>query len=195
MKLTSIALLVLMPLAASAGAEKGKTVGNPGAPITIELYSDFQCPSCKALHDQVMPQLMQQFVGTGKVYLIEHDFPLTMHAHSRTAANYATAAAHIGKYQAVADALFRDQAGWATTGKVWESVATALTPAEQKKVEALAKDPAVLAEVQKDVDLANANRISQTPTMIVKVGAKSYPVAGMISYNILKSFLDDQLKK
>jgi len=195
MKFFALALLALMPsLAAAFDVDKAKTVGNAGAPVTIELYSDFQCPNCKMLHDQIIPQLLQEYVGTGKVYLVAHEFPLSMHAHSREAANYATAAAQVGKYQAVADALFRDQAAWSVTGKVWDTVATALTPAEQKKVQTLVKDPAVLAAVQKDVDMANANRIMQTPTMIVKAGNKSYPIGGTVAYSILKSFLDDRLK-
>ncbi|HEY1336133.1 MAG TPA: thioredoxin domain-containing protein [Bryobacteraceae bacterium] len=196
MKLFVFAAAALLPVAAaSLDTDKGKTVGNAGAPLTIELFSDFQCPSCKALHDQIMPQLMQEYVATGKVYLIEHDFPLQMHNHSREAAYYATAAAKLGKYQQVGDALFRDQAGWSVTGKVWETVATALTPAEQKKVQTMAKDPAIMAEVQKDVDMGNSYRVNQTPTMIIRQGMRIFPVAGSVNYSILKSFLDDRLKQ
>jgi protein-disulfide isomerase len=196
MKLFTLAAVALLPaVAASLETDKGKTMGVPTAPLTIELFSDFQCPACKLLHDQTMPQLIQEFVVTGKVYLIEHDFPLTMHNHSREAANYATAAARVGKYMQVGDALFRDQTAWSTTGKVWETVATALSPTEQKKVQALVGDPGVLADVQKDVELGQRNNINQTPTLIVRQGIRSFPIAGPVAYSLLKSFLDDRLKK
>ena len=61
---------------------------------------------------------------------------------------YAAAAARVGKYQQVADALFQTQSSWALTGKVWEAVAPALTPGGAEKVQALMNDPTVAAEVQ-----------------------------------------------
>jgi protein-disulfide isomerase len=46
-------------------------------------------------------------------------------------------------------------------------VATVLTPAEQVKVQALSKDPAIPAEVQRDVDAAVQAKVSSTPTFII----------------------------
>jgi len=43
---------------------------------------------------------------------VSREFPLRMHQYSREAANYATAAARLGKYQQVADALFLNQLVW-----------------------------------------------------------------------------------
>jgi phage terminase large subunit len=117
-----------------------------------------------------------------------------MHQYSREAANYATAAARLGKYQQVADALFLAQSTWELNGKVWDTVANVLTPAEAKKAQALVKDPAVLSEVQHDVDLGVAAAINQTPTMIVSRGAKRYPLAGTVNYTLLRSLLDGLLK-
>ena len=133
--------------------EKAKTLGNPWAPVCMEVFSDFECPGCKAFHETVLPLLVRDYVNTGKVYVINHEFPLPMHPYSREAANDATAAAQVGKYQQVADALFANQASWHTSGKVWDTVAGVLTAAEQKKVKELAMAPATLAQVQQDIDL------------------------------------------
>ena len=64
----------------------------------------------------------------------------------------------MGKYEQVADALFQNQPNWSNDGKVFETVASALTPAEQKKVQALAKDPGVLTEVDQEVQEGQAER-------------------------------------
>ena len=84
------------PQNAAAG---GKALGNPQAPIRIDLYSDYQCPGCKWLHENTIRPLIQEYVNPGKVYLVQREFPLAMHAHAKEAACYACAAEKIGKYQ------------------------------------------------------------------------------------------------
>src|SRR5215471_12810866 len=198
MKVVALALAALLPcLAAGPDVNKGKVLGNPSAPITLELYSDFMCPHCKHLHEDILPAILLDFVKTGKAYLVFREFPLNIpqHVYARPAANYAVAAARVGKYQAVSDALFKGQQQWGMTGKVWDAVATALTPDEQKKVQALASDPSVLAEVQKDVDLGMRSQINQTPTIVVTYKLKQQPWSYWEDYNLFKGYLDGLLKK
>jgi protein-disulfide isomerase len=146
------------------------------------------------LHMQVLPQLMRDFVVPGKAYLVYKEFPLNQHSHAKEAATYAVAAARVGKYEQVADALFLNQPSWANDGKVFETVATALTPAEQKKVQTLVKDPAVLNEVAQDVQEGMDEHVNETPTLLVIRGAKKYPIAGAGNYNLLRSLLNDLVK-
>jgi protein-disulfide isomerase len=198
MKLFALALVAALPaLAASLDSDKSKIVGNPNAPVTIEIYSDFECPMCRTFHIETLPQLVKNYALPGKVCIISREFPLNIpeHKYSREAANYATAAARVGQYQAVADVLFKTQASWAASGKVWQAVASVLTAADQKKVQALAKDPGVASGVQADVARGQAAGINQTPTAIVKRGSKQYPLSGYaLKYDLLKTFLDDLLK-
>src|SRR4051794_37188014 len=149
-----LAAMALPLLAAPPEAGKGKSIGNPSAPIVMELYSDFMCPHCKHLHEDILPSIITDFVNSGKVYLIFREYPLAIpqHVYSRPAANYATAAARVNKYQAVSDILFKEQNSWGMSGKVWETVAKVLSADEQKQVQKLASDPAVLAEVQRDYE-------------------------------------------
>src|ERR1035438_8030725 len=144
MKILALTVAALLPcLAAGPDPEKGRTMGTPSAPMLFEIYSDFSCPACKHLHEDVLPAIVVDYVNTGKAYVVFREFPLNIpaHVHSRLAAALAVAAARIGKYQTVSDALFRNQQVWSLNGKVWETVAGVLTPEEQKKVQALANDP------------------------------------------------------
>jgi protein-disulfide isomerase len=196
MKPVALALVLLLPcLALGPDIDRAKAAGNPSAPLRLDLYSDFQCPTCKMVHETFLPAIVRDYVATGKAYLVSHEFPLAMHAYSRQAANYATAAARIGKYQQVSDALFQNQGSWSVTGKVWEVVAAVLIPADQKKVQALAKDPAILAEVQHDVDAGTAAHVDRTPTVIVARGMKQTPWAYWTDYNLFKGYLDEMLAK
>lgn len=200
MKLHLLALALLAPCFAATmgGLNKDKVLGNPNAPLQLELYSDFSCPACKNFHEHVLPELMREYVVPGKVSIISREFPLNIPAHrySREAANLATAASRIGKYSQVSDALFLNQASWGASGKVWDVVANVLKPAEQTKVAALAKDPAVAAEVQADVDAGNMVRVGQTPTLIIRKGMRQFPFPGpgTDNYSLLKTLLDGLLK-
>jgi protein-disulfide isomerase len=198
MKLIAVVLAAVLPvLAAGPEVDKAKSMGSPTAPITLEVFASFDCPHCRALHEQTIPLLVRDYVVPGKVFLVYREFPLSgqYHPYALLAAQYAVAAGRIGKYQQVSQALFANQGTWAMNGKVWDTVASALTPAEQKKVEALVKDPGVIAEVQREYDEGVAAGINATPTMIVTHGAKRYPIpAQELEYSLLKSLLDGFLK-
>ncbi len=198
MKILALALAALLPcLAAGPDVDKGRSMGDPAAPVLLELYSDFACPACKHLHEAILPSIIRDFVATGKAYLVFREFPLNIpdHVNARPAAAVAVASARIGKYQTVSDALFRNQLGWKASGKIWESVAGALTPEEQKKVQALAKDPAVLADVQRDVDRGAKVPINQTPTLLITYKLKQQPWANFSDYSLFRGYIDGLLKK
>jgi protein-disulfide isomerase len=196
MKPVALALVLLLPcLAIGPDIDRAKALGSPSAPVRLDLYSDFQCPHCKMLHETILPAIVRDYVTTGKAYFVSHEFPLNGHTYAREAANYATAAARIGKYQLVGDAIFQNQNSWGMTGKVWDVVAAVLSPADQKKVQALAKDPSVLAEVQRDVDAGTAAHVNQTPTMIITRGMKQTPWAYWTDYNLFKGYLDEMLAR
>jgi protein-disulfide isomerase len=189
--------LLLAGLAVSTAAppavSPAKTLGNAGAPIRIEVFSDFQCPSCKALYEDSLKPLMADYVSKGKVFLVHRDFPLQAHPHARQAAAYANAAARVNKYELVTAELFRQQTTWAANGKVDTVVAGILNPEDMKKVRALITDKSILAETEADIALGTQARVNQTPTMIVTHKGRSAPVAGFITYPILRRYLDQLL--
>ena len=195
MKMFAVALALMVPCLA-AGPE-GKSVGNPAAPLRMDLYDDFTCPHCKMLHEQLLPRIMADYVTPGKAYLVFHEFTLTGpgHEHSKTASMYAAAAARVGKYPQVCDALFLTQSSWAMSGKVWEAVSPALNAAEQKKVQALMNDPAIAAEVQHDLDLGTAAHVDRTPTLVLTRKGKQTPWSSWNDYSLFKSMVDLLLSK
>ena len=181
-------------LASVPDVDPHEALGSKNAPIVMEVFSDFQCPACKSLYDSTNRQLMDNYVNTGKVYLIHRDFPLPMHAHSKVAAQYSRAAAQIGRLEAVEEVLFQNQEKWEASGDVDGTVAKALSPAEMTKVRALVKSGAVDAFITKDQAIGNNTyRVSQTPTTIFHANGQTFPYAGVMSWDILKQFLDQLL--
>jgi len=161
----------------------------------MEIFSDFQCPACKTLFLTTNRQLMDNYVSSGKVYVVHRDFPLAMHAHSRDAARYARAAATLGKVEPVEQALFQNQEKWEQTGDVDGTVAAVLPAAEMNKVRALVKGGTLDALIDKDYSLGQTYHVTQTPTTVFHSKGQTYPYAGVMSYDILKQFLEQLLSQ
>ena len=45
-----------------------KSLGNRNAPITVEVFSDYQCPSCGNFYENTLKYMIQDMVASGQVY-------------------------------------------------------------------------------------------------------------------------------
>jgi protein-disulfide isomerase len=192
--LLALALVVKASQSSVPDIDPHEAFGSKNAPIVMEVFSDFQCPACKTLFMTTNRQVMENYVSTGKVYLIHRDFPLPMHAHSQVAAQYSRAAAQIGKFEPVEQVLFENQEKWEQTGDVDGTVAAVLTPAEMTKIRALVKGGTLNPPIQKDVALGKLYNVNQTPTTVFHAKGQTFPYAGVMSYEILRNFLDQLAK-
>jgi protein-disulfide isomerase len=85
--------------------------GNQQAPVTLEEFGDFECPTCKDFAT-FLDQVIKEYAP--RVRLIFRNFPLAMHAHARDAALAAEAAGLQGHYWEMHDILYREQAVWSS---------------------------------------------------------------------------------
>jgi protein-disulfide isomerase len=172
-----------------------KAFGSKSAPIAMEVFSDFQCPACKQLYKTTNQLLTDNYANTNKVYLVHRDFPLPGHAYSRIAARYARAAAQLGKVEPAEQALFNNQEKWEQSGDVDGTMAAAFSAADMTKIRAQAKGNALDAVIDKDVALGKIYNVNQTPTTIIHFKGQTYPVVGIVSYDVLRQFLDQLLSQ
>jgi protein-disulfide isomerase len=186
-------LLAMSGLAADVPAFR--VSGSPNAPITMEVYTDFQCPHCREFYMDVLPQLTKEFIDTGKVRLIHRDFRLSQFQYSKTAARYANAAGEIGKYDVVSKQLFETQPDWWQNGNVDGNVAKVLTPAEMEKVRAKVKDDAHLEDqtVKDEAMAREVDHLSATPTIVIVSKGKRETFTGPASFTLLKAYLNEKL--
>lgn len=49
-------------------------IGNANAPVTIFEWADYQCPACKSFEFNALPQIIKNYVDTGKVKIVFLDF-------------------------------------------------------------------------------------------------------------------------
>jgi protein-disulfide isomerase len=87
--------------------------GSADAPVTIVIFSDFQCPACGTHATEVQATLDEQFVESGQVRFVFKNFPLQMHPNAPAAAAAGQCAADQGLFWEMHDALFAGQSAWA----------------------------------------------------------------------------------
>jgi len=61
-------------IAVSTGDSPVKGASN--APVTVIEFSDFQCPFCGQFYTQTLPQVMQNYIDSGKIKLVFKNMPL-----------------------------------------------------------------------------------------------------------------------
>lgn len=89
--------------------EDGRAMGDPNAPVTIEVYEDFQCIHCKNFSEQTEPQIVDTYVSTGDVYYIFRHFPILGRPprnESQQAANASMCAAEQDQFWHYHDTIF-----------------------------------------------------------------------------------------
>jgi len=181
-----------------ASVTYAKSLGSSSAPVRIEVFSDYQCPQCRSFYLNTLRPVIDNYVSTGKVYLIHRDFPLSMHAYSRDAARWATAAAVVGDFETVDQALYANQDKWEANGQIEPVVAAVLSPADMKKVKSLFTQdaPELDAVVETDYNLGRAENIDSTPSIFVTAHGETHELPpGGVSYPLMKQYLDYLLEQ
>ncbi|HXO44242.1 MAG TPA: thioredoxin domain-containing protein [Candidatus Cybelea sp.] len=196
-----------------------KAYGSSNAPITMEVFSDYECPSCRNLFEGTLRQMIPDYVASGKVYLVHRDFPLPMHKYGYQAARWLNAAARVGEFQAVEGALYDNQNAWAMDGNIEKYVSGAMSAADFKRVQSQMQgcgypgDPAVKpaafalgaqtaqtcaldAYIDQDRALGNKIPVQATPTYVITYKGNRLPAgSGIVSWPILKQFFDSLLSQ
>jgi protein-disulfide isomerase len=54
---------------------EGTAMGNPDAPVRIDVFEDFQCPACKVYSENIEIFVMKELVETGIVYYVFRNYP------------------------------------------------------------------------------------------------------------------------
>ncbi|SPE40946.1 DSBA oxidoreductase [Candidatus Sulfopaludibacter sp. SbA3] len=183
-----------VPPKPAAPAVNFKETGFPTAPIVCEVYTDYECPHCALLYQEIIPLLMDQYVRTGKVKLLHRDFPLPQHPYARLAARYANAAGAIGQYDAAVNQIFQTQNIWRADGSVDAQLAQALSPEALQKIRDLvAHDPHLDDTVAEDVKMGTSDNIRSTPTLVIVANGKRQAIGGVPQFDMLQTYLDQLL--
>ena len=156
--------------------------GQLDAPVTLEAFSDFQCPYCGQFSEETLPALLAGQVANGEAVFIFYDFPLSsIHLQAAAAANAARCAGEEGAaaYWAMHDRLFADIDAWANDGAadVFRAYAADLALDEHAFDACLAEDRYADA-IAADQELGLSRGVDSTPSFFVngRLIAGAYPL-------------------
>ena len=166
-------------------ADDDPSQGPASAPVTVVMFSDFQCSACSATH----PLLKEAIAAyPGKVRLVVRDFPLeSIHKDSLAAARAAAAANAQGKFFEYIEILYKNQAAQDEASLKKYASDLGLN-ASQFDIDF--KSDKALAEIKKDIADGEAVGINGTPTIFVN-GRR----VGDLSVDAFKRAIDRALAK
>ena len=153
----------------------GRSIGKADAPVTLDVWSDFQCPACGELARTVEPLLVGRYVTPGTLRIVYHDAAFqgakssSSYDESVEAAAGARCAADQGRYWPFQDWTFANQAGenkGAFAAGRLKAIATAagLDLAAWDSCLATGQQQAA---VRSETKQAVASGVGSTPTMIL----------------------------
>ncbi len=145
------------------------TLGDPNAPVKITEYADFQCPYCMHYWQQTEPQIIEQYVKTGKVFYEYRSVGAFLGAESGAAAEAAYCAGDQGKFWEYHDTLFSHWTG-ENVGDFSEhnlQQYAASTGLDQQAFNDCLSSGKYAARVQQDVKDARAAGVSATPSFLI----------------------------
>lgn len=160
----------------------GLSVGDPNAPVTIDVFEDFQCPACQFFTESIEPLVIENLVATGKARYVFHNYSFLdgngagNNGESDKAANASMCANEQGKFWEMHNILYANWNGenqGAFSDRRLQAMAESLgldmdafnTCFDANKYE---------AEIQADFDLGEEMGVTGTPTVFVngaRVGA------------------------
>lgn len=150
------------PLVEQVSADDDPAVGPTDAPVTVIMFSDFQCSACAATHP-VVKKVIAEFEG--KVRFVVRDFPLeSLHENAFAAARAAAAANAQGKFFELIEILYKNQEALDPASLKKYVAEIGLNPAQ---FEIDFNSPKVVEEIRKDMADGDALAISSTPTIFV----------------------------
>lgn len=157
----------------------GYVLGRADAPVTIDLYEDFQCPACRTWGEGVFPRLAANELANGTARLVFHPMAF-LGPESTTAANAAWAAGQQGRFWDMWATIYANQ-GRENSGALGNERLVAM--AERLGLD-LVKFGADMDSAAADADLsagigeASAAGVSSTPTLVIAgqayVGVQPY---------------------
>jgi len=71
----SIGGIVTPSAAVDYSQADGVSLGDPNAPVTVDVFEDLQCPACQFFTESVEPLIVQYLVTPGKVRYVFHNYP------------------------------------------------------------------------------------------------------------------------
>jgi len=171
-------------------------LGDPNAPVTVVEFGDFKCPACKAWSENFYPQLVKDYVETGKVKFAY----INVLFHGEESKLGSLAAESVFKqnpesYWTFNKEMFKAQpaenhdALWITNEKIIE-IASSIPNIDVEQLEEDINNQTTVEAVNKDTQLVEEFKVELTPSIMINGTMVEDP----FDYEQIKQLIDQALE-
>lgn len=167
--------------------------GDKNAKVTLYEYSSFGCTHCADFHMEVLPEIVKEYVDTGKIKVSFVPFPLDK--NSMDAALLAECV-DADKYFAFVDVLFKKQRDWGLAfnpQKVLFQYASMSGLAKDKAEACLRNDITAAMILQNRKEALEKLGLQGTPTFFIVSDKKIDTIFGIKSLEDFKKIIEQHL--
>ena len=164
-------------------------IGDRNAPVRIVEYASLSCPHCATMHLEILPGIKQNYVDTGKAYIVFRHFPLNAPA---LRASMAVDCAAPAQQAAMLNQFFSTQKEWAFDNNYLANISKI---AETHGLDAAATE-ACFANVEKENAVLQSRQVGaalgvqSTPTLFVNDSRLDGAVSAEIITTSIESILN-----
>jgi len=165
-----LGVALALPLVAGesvAGEVAERSIGDADAPVTIIEYSSLTCPHCASFHNEVLPDLKERYIDTGKVRMVFRDFPLNEPAVDAAVLAHCAGDA---RYAGFLDVLFQTQPNWSSAPNPRDALKQLgkLGGLADSEIDACFADEAMQnAVLESRLNGSNEHQVQSTPTFVI----------------------------
>jgi protein-disulfide isomerase len=170
----------------------GRAIGAADAPVTLDVWADFQCPGCGIFTRATEARIVRDYVASGKLRLVFHDCAF-LGQESIDAAVAARAADAQGSFWPYHDWLFANQGG-ENDGGFRRDVLVAIAKQvglDISAFEAALDDSGLAAAVQAETASGAKVPVNATPTLVIG----DQVIEGVPPWDSLSATIEAQIAK
>ncbi|MRH43575.1 thioredoxin domain-containing protein [Aquibacillus halophilus] len=172
-------------------------LGDPNAPVTVVEFGDFKCPACNAWGESIFPQLVNDYVDTGKVKFAYIN--VLFHGKESELASLSAEAVYEQSpenYWTFHKELFNAQPPmenhdelWITNEKLLD-IASNISGIDTQQLQEDIENQTTIEKVNLDSALVEEFDVSLTPTIMVNGTMLEDP----FDYEKIKSLIEQELE-
>ena len=174
---------------AAVGPLQDMALGAEDAPVTIIEYASLTCPHCGLFHREVMAQVQEEYIDTGKVRWIFREFPLDSFA---TAGAMLARCAEPQHFFGFIEVMFAQQDEWMQDPNAGLRNIARQGGFNNEQIDACIQNPEVLEGInwiQKRA--AEEFGVNSTPTFFIN----GQRVLGALAFEALSPVIEEHLEE
>ncbi len=164
-------------------------LGNPNAPLTIELFADFKCPHCRRFYKSAWNKILEDYVVTGKVKIIYRYVPFGAISTRAMLAAMCAAEKGVDEFWKMEDMYYKHGASIRDEADIYKLAAKLGLPTSELQQCVTEKSKHLNQYIQEAEKWLTKYGVAGTPTFVID--GKKY--AGAMPYFRFKKILEEHL--